>query len=140
MLRNAGRFWARLGRRGCFLVFLSLLDVIYATSLYSPPAEARRSTALAFIAGLAPLWLWALAWFIPGVLCAIQAFMRSDKVAFAAAIAIKVLWGSVYVLAGGIGHVQRAYVGATVWLAFALVVGLISTWPEAATERRAGAP
>jgi hypothetical protein len=130
MRRNAGRFWARLGRRGCFLTFLALLDLVYAISLYSPPAEASRNGSLAFIAELAPLWLWALAWLIPGVLCLVQAWMRSDKLAFAAAIAIKVVWGVVYILAGAVGHVQRAYVGAAVWLAFALVVGLISTWPE----------
>lgn len=130
MRRTAHRLWQRLGRRGCFLAFLATLDVIFAYSLYRPPAEAKQTAGIAFFSAVAPLWVWALAWFVPGVLCAVQAFMRHDRWAFAFAMGIKVLWGAMYVAGAIAVHLERAYVGATVWLAFALVVGLISTWPE----------
>lgn len=123
----------RVGRRGAFLLFLAMLDLVYAYSLLFPAAEAARSASLRFVAGVAPLWVWALAWFIPGVLCAVQAFRRSDRAAFAAAMCIKVLWGGLFVAGSITGQIDRAYVGAVVWLAFALVVGLISTWPEPGT-------
>lgn len=131
MRQFAGRVWHRLGRRGCFLLFLALLDLIYAYSLLVPPTRGQQSASLQLVASIAPLWLWALAWAIPGVLCLVQAWQHDDRAAYAAAMAIKVLWGMVYVIAGVVGALERAYVGAAVWLAFALVVGLISTWPEA---------
>lgn len=130
----ASRLWARLGRRGCFLLFLAVLDLVFAFSLYNPPATARRSASLTFFTAVAPLWVWALAWLIPGVLCAVQAFMRNDRLAYSAGMCIKVLWGCMYVAGAIAVHLDRAYVGAVVWLAFALVVGLISTWPEACDQ------
>lgn len=133
MRRNANRLWHRIGRRGCFLLFLSMLDVVYAYSLYSPPAETKQSASIRFFAGLAPLWMWALIWLVPGILCAWQAFRASDRVAFAAAMGVKVLWGAMYIAGAVAVNLDRAYVGAVVWLAFALVVGLISTWPEPGT-------
>jgi hypothetical protein len=136
MRRNANRIWRRLGRRGCFLLFLAMLDLVYAYSLYSPPTTARQSPSLVFFAHVAPLWVWALAWLIPGILCAVQAFTRNDRAAFAGGMCIKVLWGTMYVVGGIAANLERAYVGAVIWLAFALVVGLISTWPEPTVEHR----
>lgn len=136
MRNHAGRLWRRIGRRGCFLLFLATLDGIYAYSLYRPPVEAKQSAGVAFFSAVAPLWVWALAWLIPGILCAAQAFMRHDRWAFASAMGIKVLWGSMYIAGAIAVHLDRAYVGATVWLAFALVVGLISTWPEPPARRQ----
>lgn len=130
--------WRRPRYRGAALIFFGLLDLVYAFSLFNPPASARRSASLQFVASIAPLWAWALLWLIPGLLCAAQAFMRADRVAFTSAIVVKVIWGLLYVVGWITGGLERAYVGATVWLALAGFVAIIAAWPEPPAARRGG--
>jgi len=125
----------RIGRRGCFLLFLAQLDLVYAYSLFNPPESARRSATMHFIAHLAPLPVWSAIWLVPGILCAIQAFMRNDRAAYAAAMGVKVLWGATYIAGAIVAHLERAYVGAVIWLAFAFFVVRIASWPEPAQQR-----
>lgn len=119
----------RIGRRGASLLFFALLDIIYCISLLFPPKEAQTNPTFVFIKSVAPLGLWAALWAAAGILCLRDAFRASDKVGFAAAIAIKVLWGLLFI-AGMFLHVERAYVSATIWLCLAGWVAIISSWPE----------
>lgn len=130
MRRTAARLWERLGRRGSALLFFSMLDVIYAFSLANPPAEQRQSASMRWTADVAPLWLWATVWGVVGLICFVQAWMDNDRVAFAAAIAVKVVWGGLFIAGAIAVGLERAYVGAAVWLALAAFVAIISTWPE----------
>lgn len=123
----------RIGRRGAFLLFLAMLDVLVAGSFAWPPKEVSLSSGLRYVAGIAPLWVWAGAWLAAGVCCAVGAFLRVDRWSFAAAMALKVLWGSLYLLGWAFGLVERGWVQAAIWLAFAAVVLLISTWAEPPT-------
>ncbi|HZM83761.1 MAG TPA: hypothetical protein VFC19_49210 [Candidatus Limnocylindrales bacterium] len=120
----------RIGRRGAALLFFAFLDIVYCLSLLTPTQAARDSAALRFAAAVAPLWAWAGLWGTVGVVCLFCAFLRRDQVGFTAAIAIKVMWGLLLVGAQLFGDVERGYVSAAVWLALALLVGLISGWPE----------
>jgi hypothetical protein len=124
------RTWTqRVGRRGAALLFFALLDIIYAFSLFSPPAEARRSPTLHYVAAVLPLRVWSVLWLGTGIVCLVNAFRVSDRVGFAAAIAIKMIWGMLFV--GGVFvHLDRAYVSAAIWLCLAGWVAIISTWPE----------
>lgn len=126
----------RIGRRGAALLFFAFLDLVYCWSLLTPSAAARDSPSLRFIAGIAPLWVWAGLWGAVGLVCLCCAFLRRDQVGFTAAIAIKVMWGLLLVGAQAVGGVDRGYVSAAVWLALALLVGLISGWPEPPREVR----
>jgi hypothetical protein len=131
-----GRLWRRLGRRGCALLFFSMLDWVFAFSLLAPAGEAKRSEALMFVGHLAPLQVWAAVWAVPAVLCMWKAWVRHDQAAFAAAIAVKVLWGLLYLIGWVAAGLDRAYVAIAIWWALAAFVAIISGWPEPAPGGR----
>jgi hypothetical protein len=119
----------KVGRRGATLLFLGSLDGIYSFSLLNPPHDPTANPTLAFLATIAPLWAWAILWGAVGLICLIGAFSTRDRFAFAAAIGIKVLFGLTFALAAFAG-LERAYVSAAVWLAFAAFIAVIAGWPE----------
>jgi hypothetical protein len=123
------RLLCAVGRRGAALLFFALLDFVYSYSLFNPAPELRNNPNMVFLRDLLPLSVWATLWAIVGVLCLRDAFRQNDKVGFAAAIAMKVMWGLVSVV-GVFYGVPRAYVSATIWLCLAGWVAIISTWPE----------
>lgn len=120
----------RIGRRGAALLFFAFLDTVYCWSLLDPSASARRSSAFLFLGDVAPLWTWAAAWGAVGATCLVCAFLRRDEVAFSAAISLKVMWGLLFVGGWLFAGVERGYVSAAVWIALALLVGLLAGWPE----------
>lgn len=121
----------RIGRRGTTLLFLATLDFVIAASLINPQAEAARTTSTRFIADIAPLWAWGALWAAVGAACLVGAVRRHDRWAFAAAMALKVLWGGVYVFGWAIAGLDRGWLGGVVWWAFAAFVYVVSGWPEA---------
>lgn len=116
----------RVGRRGACLLFFALLDAIVAASLTSAPASATYQ----FLGQLMPLPWWAAIWVLVGVTCAVQAFMVTDRVAFAAASALKVVWGLAQLIGWVFDAIPRGYVAAAIWLAFAAFVQVIAGWQE----------
>lgn len=110
------------------MLFFALLDVVYALALVGAPA----SGSYRFLASILPLPVWASLWAAVGVLCLVQAFMRTDRAAFAAASLIKVVWGVVQLLGWLIADLDRGWVSALIWLALAAFVAVISGWPEPA--------
>lgn len=131
IVRHGGTWmWQRIGRRGTTLLFLAMLDVIYAANLAHPPADTNGGAALRFIARVAPLPGWAALWAAVGAVCLGGAFVRHDRWAFTAAAALKVLWGSTFLFGWAIAGLDRGWVSGVVWLAFAGFVYVISTWPE----------
>jgi hypothetical protein len=120
----------RIGRRGSALIFFAFLDFVYAGSIASPPPSARNSPSLAFAATILPLWAWAVLWAVVGLICLVAAFRSRDRWAFAAAMALKTLWGTTFLLGWLFVGLERGYVSAVVWLVFAAWIFIISTWPE----------
>ena len=123
-LRQAAR---RVGRRGAFLLFLAALDIAYGYSLWVTTAAQRRSLDL-----LLPWQVWGLIWLATGAVCAIGAVLRTgaDRFAFGLAAALKAAWGAVFVRVWLYDHLPRGWVSVIIWLAFAAVVLLVSSWPE----------
>jgi hypothetical protein len=119
----------RIGRRGVFLLALALMDLANAARMLWPPPDALVSPINQFLAFLAPLPVWGVLWGAVGLLCAVQAFMVSDRAAFAAASALKVGWAILHAGAWVAG-VENAWWSVAVWLTFAGVVHVIATWPE----------
>lgn len=119
------RIWRRVGRRGVVLLFLALLDLLYPVGLSGQPAAIRATYEVVL-----PWQVWAVLWAATGLLCLAQAFSRRDRIAFTAGVAIKVAWGSSALGAWVIGVSPRGWLGAVVWLAFAGMIAVISTWPE----------
>ena len=116
----------RVGRRGACLLFFALLDLVYAASLVHAPA----SDTYRFLNSLMPLTGWAAVWALVGAACAIQAFMLTDRIAFAAASALKVVWGLAQMIGWMFDAIPRGWVAATIWLAFAAFVQVIAGWQE----------
>jgi len=114
-----------------FLLFLTLLDVIYAYSLAYPTPRSLVTPTYTFLAHVAPLQVWASLWAVIGIITGTFAFRLNDAVGYAAAMFLKILWGGTFLLGWLVGSVERGYLSAAIWLSFAAVVGLISSWPEA---------
>lgn len=120
-----------VGRRGRVLMYFGLLDLVYAVSLSVPDAAARAAPLLVWLADIAPLWVWAIAWGGVGIVCLWQAFCRRDRVGFTAAAGLKVFWGLVCLGAWLLGGVERGYVSAAIWLGLAyLMARVLAPWPE----------
>lgn len=129
--RPPSSWWARhVGRRGEFLLFLVLLDLLYGLSLLRPGAAAQRSATTHFLIEVMPLPWWAVLWLAVGAICLAGAFVTADRFAFAAAAALKVLWGSMFLLGWLAGVVERGWVAAVIWLVFAGWVMRLASWPE----------
>lgn len=120
----------RVGRRGAFLLFLTMLDGIYAFSLFFPGEGAIGSPAYRFLSAVAPLYVWGLVWLIVGVICGVYALKQNDALGYGAAMFLKVLWATIFLLGWLFGGVERGYLATVIWGAFAAVIGLISTWPD----------
>lgn len=121
-----------VGRRGEFLLFLFLLDMLYALSLARPAPASRQSPSIRFLTEVMPLPWWAVLWLTVGLICVVGAFGPSDRVAFAFAAALKVLWGGLSLVGWIVGVIERGWVSAVIWLAFAFFVIRIASWPEPA--------
>jgi hypothetical protein len=124
----------KLGRRGCFLLFLTQLDYIYGLSLLLPTPSSLKMPQNIFLMAIMPLWIWGSLWVIVGATCMIFAFRAHDGIGYAAAMFIKVLWGTVFFLGWIFSDIERAYLTSTIWCAFAAVVYLVSTWPDDVKE------
>ncbi len=130
-MRPWHRLGVRVGRRGAALMFFALADLVFAYAMIAlTPRELAASPVYRFASTLMPLGVWSSAWALVGVVCVIQAFQRTDRIAFGLASLIKVAWGAVQLAGWVIGDVPRGYVGATVWLAFAGFVQVIAGWRE----------
>lgn len=133
-LRTARRrLVRRIGRRGSTLLFLGLLSVLFSISLVNPATTQGSGAAsiYRFIDGLVPLTTLAFIWGVVGVVCLYQAFIRQDRIAFSLSSALILGWGVLYASAWLFYGVDRAWVGAVIWLAFGGWIYIVSTWPEA---------
>lgn len=111
-------------------MFFAFLDLIYSWSLLTLPPEAKAAATYQYVGGTVPLAAWAALWATVGLICLASAFVRRDYAGFTAAIALKIIWGIVY-LAGDIaGEIFRGWVAASIWWAMSLLILLISGWPE----------
>lgn len=126
----------RVGNRGAVLLMFGSVDLIYSVGLMFPTAAARTSQTFQFIAATAPLWLWATAWGVVGLLCWAQAFMLWDRVAYAFAAGLKFLFGLTCLGGWAVGAIDRGYISATIWLGLGGLMLRISRWPEPPPEPR----
>lgn len=126
-----GALRRKVGRRGLFLLFLALLDIIYGQSLFAPaPSSIASGSVYEFASFVAPLRYWAFLWIGIGIILAVFAFKAKDRVGFAVAMFFKILWGGMFLFGWAFAGVDRGYLSAAIWLAFAGVVALIATWPD----------
>lgn len=120
----------RVGRRGAFLLFLWLLDWVYAYGLAFPTPRALSNPTSIFLMHIMPLGHWAFAWGAVGTVCLFYAFRSIDAPAYAAATLLKVTWATTFLLGWIFAGVERGYLSTAIFGAFAAVIMLISTWPD----------
>ncbi|MCG5214533.1 hypothetical protein [Streptosporangium sp. KLBMP 9127] len=128
--RVTARLAHRIGRRGASLLFVALVSTVVALSLMSPPREVLATAGYLVLDAILPLRVWAAIWLLTAVLCVGQAFVRSDRIAFACASAMMVAWSLIYIVGAFTGVNPRGWVLGGVWLAFGAWLTLISTWAE----------
>lgn len=115
---------ARIGRRGAALLFFALLDFIYCYGLLN--LSQPLAPFYAWMAHVMPLLSWAALWGLVGAVCLVFAFRAYDTPAFMAAVALKVAWGLPALFGWLAGAIDRGYISAVIWLAFAAFVFLIA--------------
>ena len=121
----AQRIWYRIGRRGATLIFLGVLDVLFGYSfLVSPRISVTK------INYLLPYTTWGWIWLTAGIVCFVFAPARVDRGAFAIAALVKSAWGLVNGYIWLTTHVPRLWISAVIWLAFAGLILIISSWSE----------
>jgi hypothetical protein len=127
--------WAhpRLGRRGACLLGFALLDILYAVRLLT--VDPDEQSFYTWVAGVAPLWLWSIPWFLVAMLCLVGAFKDCDRAAFAGAIFIKVVTGALYLSGWLLNNVHDGWVLAAFFLTFAWTVWWVAGWPEPVDRR-----
>lgn len=89
----------RLGFRGAALASFATFDLVWAWSLVDPAGAKVLKVAPTYqvLLQVAPLWVWAVIMAAVGILCGVQAWMTDDRLAFAAAIGIKLVWAALTV-------------------------------------------
>jgi hypothetical protein len=123
------RITHRIGRRGCFLLFLALMDGLIAYSM-TPFAVVAKLPTYAYLAQYLPIQAWAGIWAGVGAVCGVQAFARRDHFAFTLAVALKLVWATLYLAAWVDAGVPRGWVGAVLFYGFGGVTAIIASWPE----------
>lgn len=126
----------RVGRRGSALLFFVLLDAVYCYGLLTLPRPL--TPFYAWMNSWMPLAVWAACWGGVGAVCLWYALRPYDTPAFMAAVALKVAWGLAAFFGWAAGVVDRGYVSAVIWLAFAAFVYLIAGGIPAAPPRPTG--
>jgi hypothetical protein len=116
------------------LIGLALLDFTYAYGLLNPPTPVTE--VYEFPGDVIELCWWALLWAVVGVLLMVYAFRRHDTPAYTAAVLLKAFWGLLLGLGWVGGHIDRGYVSAIVWLAFAVCVFVVMAGVEQQTPVR----
>jgi hypothetical protein len=120
----AGLHLGRVGRRGSFLIFLALLDLLFGYSLLTPAGPQ----------GEVDLYLpedaWAWIWIGVGVVCLFSAFVKSDRIAFTLAATLLIMWSGLMAIIWHVDRIPRGWVSAVIFFAFGIVCLIVSSWPE----------
>lgn len=120
-----------VGRRGATLLTLAVVDLVIGGLLINPDLHDQtvRVPSYQLIAHV-PLQVWGAVWIAVGLVCGVQAWMRTDRLAFGLAIMIKLLWGGLILGAWLWKGAPLAWAGAVVWYALAAWVAISAGWPE----------
>jgi drug/metabolite transporter (DMT)-like permease len=122
----------RTGRRGAALLAFAFIDIVVGWSLFDAETQAQTKAIPAYRATLeiAPLPIWGALWLLVGALCAVCAFLVTDRIAYGAAIGVKIVWAGSFLASWVIYNAPRAWLSAATWGVVAALVLVISGWPE----------
>lgn len=116
----------KVGRRGSYLLFLALLDFLFGYSLMTTPAVEARLTDL-----ILPYKVWGVIWIIVGAFCLWQAFVKLDRLAYSLSVTLSAIWGVVMLISWYHSQIDpNGWITGVIFLAFGLLTGIVSYWPE----------
>lgn len=116
----------RVGRRGSFLIFLAILNILYGYSLVAIPRPGPVSVNL-----ILPSAVWGIVWIISGVVCFLESFVTLDRLAFTVAVLVQFLWGAAELFSWLTSATNPyGWISAAIFLAFGLLTSIVSFWPE----------
>lgn len=114
-----------MGHRGAFLLFLALLDILMGYSLLTATRQSLASIDLI----LSPQ-TWGVIWVGTGAFIATGVFAKKDRAHFGLAATLKTGWAAVWVNVQLIQHTPGTWPSIVLWLAFAAICVVVSSWPE----------
>ena len=114
--------WAHVGYRGTFLLLLGGYDIFFGLYLYGGGSILH--------ALLISEKTWGITWITVGVILLTGVPFREDRIQFAAGVFIKTAWALEYVRLAFITSLPYLWARAAYWIGFALIVLLVSAWPE----------
>ena len=117
----ACRAWRRLGHRGLFLVLLGVYDLFFGLYLIRGGALIAPT--------LLPEDAWGWAWITTGTLLIAGGTRDRDGWAFALAVFVKTAW-ALESFRLQFQHHPDQWIRGCYFLALALVVLAVSSWPE----------
>ncbi len=125
---DAARVPARrgIGRRGAVLLILAAVDFSIGWSYIDPVPETLNQQGVIWREHFAPVWVWGWLWVGVGLVCLLAAVTRRPAAGFTAAVALKLLWGSME-LTGWVAHqIHQGYRPTVVWLLVAALIFAIA--------------
>ena len=124
MSKLARRAWPKLrhqiGRRGAFLGFLAFLDYVYAWAFWQIPGQPT----------LGPQIAWAVAWLVTAMACTVGIFLRKDRMPYTIASSAKTAYAAQFCYLWITRNVAYGWVSTVFWFVFALIVLMVSSWPD----------
>jgi hypothetical protein len=116
----------RAGRRGTTLAILALIDFGYGGGLatgYIPGFAHKDALFL-------PLVAWGWIWITIGIICLTGVLIVRDRFQFGCAALLKTAWAAIISVNWLTYHIEGGWTSVTAWGGIALLVLLISGWPE----------
>lgn len=123
-MMNFKKLGLRIGHRGAFLLFLSLLDFLYGYGMLVTPVKHLKDVL--------PFHTWGFIWIIAGIVLLIGSFVKRDRIAFGVAATLKAAWAAQWIMLTVYDEtkIHNAWMNVVLWAAFSGLVVVVSTWPE----------
>lgn len=128
--------WHRIGRRGATLLMFALVDFTMGYNMLTVPKEIVDRSYIGHTTML-PLEVWACLWIATACVLVVHAFRIDDRIGFAAAMGIKLLWAIGFCVSLFVFQSPRALIGLVLWVVIAGWLFLVAGWPEAQEAPRA---
>lgn len=120
------RVWRMIGRRGLTLIFVGVLDFVFAVNLLI----IQNPNAVRVYGSILPLDWWAWIWIFAGVAAWGSAPLKKDRIGFAISSVIFSFWGWLSFLAWLRGEQPTGWATAGFFLVITALIMIPSTWPE----------
>lgn len=84
---------------------------------------------------LLPLVAWGWVWIAVGAVCLTGVLARRDRIQFGVAMLLKTAWSCIITMNWLMFRIPGGWTSVAAWAGIALLVLLISGWPEATPRR-----